>query len=326
LDDVQQMGANWVVFSPTWTFTRATPPVLEPVAGQDPLWQDITAQIDAAHGRGINAALFPTPRFSTVTSDWWASAPRDFAWWHTWFERYSSFILHHADLATEKNAKALILGGDWLTPALPDGTLADGTPSGVPIDAEERWRTLLQEVRSRYTGPVLWALSYDQAVSTPPPFLDAVDQIYLLFSVPLTDRPDPLVEEMQAESARMLDTVILPMQATLEKPVILAASYTSANGAGQACFTTESGSCLELDALSRPNADIPEIGIDLQEQADIYSALYETINQRTWISGFITRGYYPPASLQDKSICVHGKPAEEVVTYWFPRLLGLVSP
>jgi hypothetical protein len=48
--------------------------------------------------------------------------------------------------------------------------------------------------------------------------------------------------------------------------------------------------------------------------------------QRDWVSGIISTGYYPPAALTDKSASVHGKPAEEVLAYWFPRLLGLVVP
>lgn len=326
LDEVQHMSANWVILTPTWSFTRQAPPVLEQVTGQDALLQDLAAQIDAVHGRSLNAALFPSPHFPGDPAAWWQTAPRDFAWWQAWFASYRSFLLHHAGLAAQRSAQALILGGDWLEPALPGGTLADGTTSGAPEDTEARWRTLIQEVRAIYPGPILWALSYDQAFTNPPPFLDAVDQVYVLFSSRLADRPDPLPEELQAEAERLLDTGLLPLQASTGKPIILAAAYPSANGAGQACFPDDTGSCLPLDALARPNPPVETIGIDLQEQADIYSALLNAVNQRTWISGFVTRGFYPPASLQDPSASVRGKPAQDVTGYWFAQLLGATTP
>jgi hypothetical protein len=36
----------------------------------------------------------------------------------------------------------------------------------------------------------------------------------------------------------------------------------------------------------------------------------------------VSDGYYPPISLQDKSISIHGKPARGVVWFWFGRFLG----
>jgi hypothetical protein len=39
----------------------------------------------------------------------------------------------------------------------------------------------------------------------------------------------------------------------------------------------------------------------------------------------VSRGYYPPAALRDKSASVHGKPAADILWYWFPRMLGVVQ-
>jgi hypothetical protein len=46
------------------------------------------------------------------------------------------------------------------------------------------------------------------------------------------------------------------------------------------------------------------------------------INDRSWISGFVSQGFYPPLPLQDKSSSLHGKPASGVIWFWFPKLLG----
>ena len=81
--------------------------------------------------------------------------------------------------------------------------------------------------------------------------------------------------------------------------------------------------CLDWQALSRPNPDIIDIPIDLQEQDGIYTALLRAVNERPWINGFVSTGYYPPAELQDKSLSVHGKPAEQTLGYWYPWILGI---
>ena len=65
--------------------------------------------------------------------------------------------------------------------------------------------------------------------------------------------------------------------------------------------------------------------MDLQAQADIYQALCGAVNERDWLGGFVSRGYYPPAALQDGSASVHGKPAEDVLWYWFGRFTGAVE-
>jgi hypothetical protein len=326
LNDVQKTGANWVVLTPTWTYTRLNPPVIEPVAGSDPLWLDSTETISQTLHRGLNVAIFPTPQFPGDTNQWWAAAERDFPWWVSWFERYRNFLLNHADLAAQEGAQSLIIGGDWIFPALPGGTLADGTPSGVPADAETRWRSLIDEIRSRYNGKLFWALSSSQAQGSPPPFLDAVDGLDVQFSPSLTSSTEPTTDEMYFEAARLLDEGLLPLQTQTGLPVILAAAYPSADGAATACLKLPSQeNCLDWQALSRPNPDIGEIAIDLQEQADIYSALLRAVNERPWITGFVSTGYYPPAILQDKSLSIHGKPAENVLSYWYPQLLAPVQ-
>jgi hypothetical protein len=322
MKDVSETKSNWVVLDPTWTATRNIPAVFETVTGEDPLWSDTTAEIAAVRNQGMNVALFPVIKTEMEWSDWWLEAPRDFSWWQVWFEHYRTFILHYADLASQSNAQALILGGEWLTPALPKGKLVDGAESGVPADVEIRWRNLIEEVRTHYTGPLFWALSYDQAVQNPPPFLDKVDAIYLLWSVNLSDNNNATVAEMQTEIIRLIDSGLLPLQAIYRKPLVIGIAYPSADGAVKGCVSDANGNCYNFDILSRPNADIADISIDLQEQVDIYSAMLNAINQRAWISGIISRDYYPPAQLQDKSNSIHGKPVEELLAEWFPVMLS----
>jgi hypothetical protein len=322
IQEVSNLGVNWLVLSPTWTFTNQSPPILEPLASQDMLWPDLVSTINSARRLELNVSLFPSVQFPTSVAQWWLSAPLDYPWWMSFFERYTNFILHHATIAAETNVKTLILGGDWLKPSLPSGVLPDGSPSHAPQDAEPRWRDLISQVREKYNGNIVWALSYPDGLKNPPPFMDMVDQVYLLWSAPLSSQPGASLEELQAQAGAILDQDVLPFQQQVSKPIILAISYPSIDRASTGCIAVLGGGCLDYELLSPPNPDITELKLDLQEQANAYNAILGAINERGWLAGFISMGYYPPAILQDKSTSIHGKPASDVVWYWSNQFLG----
>jgi hypothetical protein len=317
VQSVQSLRANWLFLSPTWTFTRPNPPLLEALAGQDIPWQELTSLTWQTRAAGLNAAIVAQPRYPVDAAIWWQNAQRDFSWWVTWFDQYRTYLLHHADLAQQTGAGALVLGGEGVTPALPDGLLASGTASGVPADAVQRWRDLLGEVRSRYGGKIVWALPYAPELPTLPSFLDQVDAVEILWMPALTadkDAPQPVLE---TEVGRLLDATLLPLQARLNKPLWLAIQYPSADGGVTGCVPASTGGCLSMEALSRLQDDDLSVAVDLQEQADVYWAMMTAVEARPWISGVISRGFYPPLPLQDKSASIYGKPAAGILWFWY---------
>jgi hypothetical protein len=322
LSDIHNLGANWTFFTPTWTYTRQDLPHIEINPGSDMDPNHLVAAITQAKELGLKTALYPRPHFPQDAGDWFASAPRDFAWWITWFDRYRLFVLNFADLAQQNGVNALVLGGEWLAPALPHGTLPDGASSGIPEDAEIRWRSLLQEIRSHFTGMLLWALPYPAGVQNPPPFLDAVDMLYVEWSAALADVPGAAEADLSNRAASLLDSNLLPFQQRWGKPLILAASYSSVSGGSTGCLPNPDGGCLPADALDQPNPDQPNLVLDLNDQTNAYNAMLLAVNDRPWIGGFVSQGFYPPLPLQDKSPSLHGKPASGVLWFWFPRLLG----
>jgi hypothetical protein len=325
---VKNLGANWIVLTPTWSFTQIDPLVFEPLTGVDAPWIDLEMDITQAQAAGLNVVLFPTPQFSNSmiasagknpSDSWWANTPRDFLWWDTWFEHYQNFLLHHAKLASSTGVKTVILGGDWLNPALPNGFMPDGFSSEVPRDAEERWREMISNIRQEFGGEIAWALSYPVGIQNPPPFLDEVDQIYLLWAAPLSEQSDASPSDLDSVAARLVDNFVLPFYLQNEKPLIIALAYPSADGGITGCLTNSGEECLDWGTLSRPNPNIAEIPRDLDEQKDAYTAILKALNGRPWINGIVSRGYYPPAALADKSISIHGKPAENELEFWFSQ-------
>ena len=144
---------------------------------------------------------------------WWDSAPRDEAWWNTWFDRYAAFADYHADLAAKSGAQALILGGDWVTPALPGGKI-NGSSSGVPADAQARWQAIITDVRSRLVAVFTGQLSYPGGCKLSPILLDNLDGIYLLWYAPIAGSS---VDQIKTAAGQLLDMDIQPLQAALQK-------------------------------------------------------------------------------------------------------------
>ncbi|MCL5611268.1 MAG: hypothetical protein M1485_01735 [Chloroflexi bacterium] len=325
VQNVQALGANWVIFTPSWTFKRTSPLEFGTNPGADPFWLDSAIMVSQARSANLNVALFPTPRFTTSAADFWKNAPRNAAWWQTWFDHYRAFAVNYADLATQSGSQAIILGGDWLDSAMPGGLLADGTSSGVPADADARWKAIVAEVRQHFSGKVLWALPYTPGkFQTSLVFLQDTDGVYLLWNAPLANQAGASKTDMAAQAAKLLDNEVSALPLLINKPLIIALAYPSASGAATGCFNDGKGGCLDWTALNQPN-NPSSVSRDLQTQADLYEVMLNAINTRPWVGGIVTRGYYPPAMLQDKSASVHGKPAADLLWYWFPRLTGMVK-
>ena len=326
MQNVQGLGANYVVLTPTWTASSAQPLVFAPTPGSDPLWADTLQAVQYGRAQNLSVALYAAPRLLPSNNDFWLRAPRTPDWWNAWFDRYRAFALYHADLAAQSGAQALVLGGEAVLPALPGGTLADGSASVVPADAEARWRAILGEVHQRFTGQILWAHPYGGGQIRPAPaFMDQFYAIYLLWSAPLAVNPTATVETMSNDVLRRLDNEIAPFLLSVQKGVVIAVDYPSAQGAETGCVPASGAGCLDWAALSRPYPDQPSAVLNLQLQSDLYQAMLQALNQREWVGGLISRGYYPPVPLMDKSSSVRGKPAADFLWYWFPRLTGVIK-
>ena len=323
LKNIQALGSNWVFLSPSWTYVRNNPLIFSGQPGRDPFWSDTVTTITQARAINLNVALFPQPRFATNRNDFWRSAPRDPSWWNNWFDHYRAFVIHYADLASLTGSQALVIGGDWIAPALPAGNLSDGTPSGVPTDAEARWKSLIAEVRQHFRGSVIFALPYDtSSISAPITILSDADVVYLLWFAKLSEQATPNKADLLNEAGRLLDNNVAPVQVQVNKPFIIGLSYPSSTYSATGCIPDGNGGCYDWTVLNRPNPDLNTGSLDLQQQVDIYDAVFNAVNGRTWINGLISRGYFAPVALQDKSASIHGKPTADLLWYWFPRLLG----
>lgn len=323
--NISDIGANSVILSPTWHLTHKSPPIMEILPGQDPLWPDLIQMVGQAKRTGLDVSFHPILQYNENPIEWWATSARDDGWWQSWFDRYRTFILYHADLAAQTGASSLILGDESIFPALPGGMLADGSPSGIPGDAGEHWEKLIVEIRAHYKGKLGWFIPYAAKMPPIPDFIGSFDQIYVQFSSPFLSSDQADILEIEKSLAAQMDEDILPLHENANQEIFIGLSYPSVKGAMDGCVEL-AGDCLSLELLEQPAKFYEGVEPSFHEQVMVYSAILSVLNQRPWISGFYSAGYYPPASLKDMSTSVRGKPTSDVLWYWYARLLGRDTP
>ncbi len=294
LSEVKNLGSNWVILPPGWTPTSPNLPVMEPLPGRDPLWPDMLYIGQTAQELGLNIAIYPQINFLTSQEDWWGDITGDAGWWRSWFDRYKIFVQNFSTLANTIKARALILGDPNISPALPVTMYTNDSQPFPYQDSESEWRTIITEIRSRQPDlMLLWAVEYPLIANYSPQFLEIFDGFYVLWSGPLNVPGDISAETLTNQIGAMLDEDLFPIKEQTGKPMILAIKYPSIDGAASG----------------------------YKEQADNYQAIFNAINQRPWINGIVSRGFYPPIALSDSSASIRGKPAGEITHYWFQKLV-----
>ena len=314
--DVGVDNANWLFLRPSWSINEKIDTDFYLKPGFDPYWSDILQTISYAHMVNLNIAIFPSLNYHTSFDKYWENANLGYLWWHQWFDSYSKFILNFVDLAALTNSQAIILDLNEIYPLIQQANY------NVPDDINDKWQDLLDSIKTRFDGDIILAIPYSQNLSLLPDWVNKIDAIYLLFSPPLSANQTPSVDELTLRIGQILDNEIYPFYSSNSKPVILGINYPSVDGSAMGCISSENN-CLEYTGLDINETlnKIPQI--DLKEQADIYLSFFRAINQRPWIGGIVSRGYYPPLALHDYSSSIHGKPAETILGFWFSKLFPI---
>ncbi len=325
LRDMAGLGSNAVLFQPTWAAVQHTPfPLFVVEPGRNPLTPDVVRWLRLAREKGLQPWLFPQVQYpEDRPMDWWQQAARDYPWWAAWFERHGAFLVHHAVLAQEHNAAALVVGGweGWWS--FPERELAPGVVSGAPLDAEQRWVALLETLKSRYVGPLYWAVP-DPHLEVPPGIAEKVDGFLLLWVPPrVTEAQAASLEDLIALYRADLETRVGVWAEAVGKPVVVALQFPSARGVLQGCIPSRQDptQCLAPEALTPPRG-ATRTDVDTEAQWKGLHAALAALDAQPWVSGVMVFSWYPPVAVQDPSASVHGKPAQHVVAFWFRAWRG----
>lgn len=204
-----------------------------------------------------------------------------------WFAAYRTFITLWASIAREEDAGAFCVGCEF-----------------VKTDSwAKEWRQVVSAVRTVYPGPLTYAANHgsEDAVK----WWDAVDFIGIDAYYPLTACKDPTPAELK--------------EAWMSRSKSIK-SWRDSHWPAMTVVFTEVG-YRSADGANRAPWDYSSIwGLDLQEQADCYEALFSTLwNQTWWAGAFLWNWETDPLAggPSDTGYTPHLKTAEQVVRSYY---------
>ncbi len=255
-------------------------------------------------------AIFPTPILAHPIEEWLKTNNDDPDGWRQWSELYQRSILDTASYAELNDFDAIIVGGEWIVPFLPPDSDPSLQISIAPSDADTYWVNLISEIRKVFNGKIVFALPAEINYTDPPVFLDKTDSIYSILT-----HPEQYSDNLKVYLTSILDSRVKVLQETYHKPIIIGINYPSipqippqANGAMQGPCQKPYGSEWSSLAMTFP--------VDLQAQVNYYSILLYLINERDWVQGFVSQGYFPVVDTLDFSSSIGGKPAGSLIQFW----------
>lgn len=310
---LDEIGADTIIFSPQW-FVRQNSPYLHPEFGMTPFSVELISLMNTTQALGFGTGLFPNLGPYDSMENWWVSSPRTEAWLNVFFESYHDYIISYAKLAQRIEAEQLIIGGKNLLPAFEGGIYPDGTESALPISFDQHWLDLLREIREIYSGQLMWGTNANLSIDPLPDFIGEFDGIHISVDSPLALGDEPTFEMIQAGFIDVIDSQIYEVYRSTLMPITLALAYPAVEIAPSGCALL--GESCYNDGLFRTSEILP-YAISFSEQALIYNAIMPIIASRDWITGTSIRGYEPSIVVHDGASSIAGKPAFDVIQYWF---------
>ncbi|MBC6607434.1 hypothetical protein H8B13_11450 [Hymenobacter sp. BT188] len=301
LAPLQQHNVTWIAQTPFGWQRGATSPTIGMNTGRGRVyWGESDAGLiqtaQLARKRGQHILLKPHlwvrgdgtwPGDIRMTSD---------ADWKAWFQSYTTFILHYAELAEQQKLDGLCIG-----------TELEQTTTAAH---ETEWRALIQQIRQVYHGPLTYAANWSGEYEHIR-FWDALDYIGIQAYFPLTKNSKPTKAELLAGWQPHLKA-IERVQKRFNKPVVF----------------TEMGYKCTPDAAVEPwvwpDRTTAFLQLDEGTQAACYAAMFETFWSKRWFGGLFVWKWYPklaadgPARRHADFTPQH-KEAAQVMAQWFGK-------
>jgi hypothetical protein len=288
LAHLMETGANWISLIVTCYQDNIGSTRIS-ANESTPTDADLISVLEKAHALGLKVLLKPHLDLWDDPSHWRGQIGLSFKTeteWAEWFASYRSFIEHYADLATSHGADQFCVGCE-----LESTTHREGD-----------WRRVVAGVRSRYSGPLLYAGNHSGEEARIA-WWDAVDVIGVDAYYSLANKNNPSLAELKAAWTPKV-AALASLAAKWQKLIILTEiGYRSLDGAASHPWDWQiSGK------------------VDLQEQADCYLAVFESLYNEPWLSGIFWWSWGPDpfeGGPEDSGYTPHDKPAEDVLRAWY---------
>ncbi|MDR0315382.1 MAG: hypothetical protein LBH97_00610 [Treponema sp.] len=211
-------------------------------------------------------------------------------YWDEWFEHYTAFMCHYAEMAEYTNCEMLCIGCEMV----------------ATEKKELHWRKLIKEVRKLYTGPLVYNANHGTEDNVK--WFDAVDYIGTSAYYPVAKKPGETEENMYQAWQPIKERVKALSEKWSKKVIFIEIGCRSAKGCAM----------MPWDFSHR------KFPFDEDEQAHFYSSCLRTFFDEPWFAGFFwwewsTRIYDIDKAKNNRSFNVYGKKAEKVLKKWYSK-------
>ena len=293
LDPLRIDGVDWMSLQVAWYQKNDTSNRIFADGGQTPTDASVTDFIHYLNGLGMRVFL-----------DVFVNANHQNAWQaafrpskpQAWFHSYDTYLVHYAKLAQADHVNLFAIGDEF--------DRLDDVPRYEPYFAKA-----ISDVRRYYHGPVTYGADYTHYQKVT--FWKHLDVVGIDAYFPLSSAPKPTTSELQASWNHIANQLqsFRKSRGLSHKPLVI----------------TELGYYSGRGAAKTPGDWTPAAPVDLGLQRRLYEATFQTIYQRSWLSGIFWFWWANPSNphwkggAQDNGYTPRGKPAEAVLRYYFHR-------
>lgn len=256
--------------------------------------RDIERAIKNAHEMGLKVCLKPV--VNSKDGVWRAEIdfpdqPNDGTgktYWDQWFESYTNFICHYAELAEELGCEMFCIGCEMV----------------ASQRKVKHWENLIARVREIYTGPIIYNANHGSEDEVA--WFDKVDIIGTSAYYRVGTKPGDSEENMIQNWLKVKER-IRKLHEKFQKPIVFMEI---------GCRSAHGCSMMPWDFMHR---DLP---FDEDEQANFYSSVMKVFWDEPWFSGFFwwdwsTRLYDIKDAKANKGFDIYGKKAEDILRKWY---------
>ena len=289
LQKLKETGSEWIALS-FYTYQRTIFSTDIPFDyGYTVTDTDIIFAVKEANKLGLKVCLKPV--VNSKDGLWRARIgfPEEaHDYWNKWFQSYTQFILHYAELAEELGVEMFCIGCEMV-----------GTESQT-----KHWQHLIDEVRKVYSGPIVYNANHGKEEGIE--WFDKVDIIGTSAYYPVGERPNDSEESMLANWEKVKGR-IENLHKRFNKPILFMEI---------GCRSAEGCAMMPWDFEHR---DLP---FNEEEQANFYSSVMKAFWDEPWFAGFFwwdwSTELYPLEEAQsNRGFDIYGKKAEKILKDWY---------
>jgi hypothetical protein len=284
-----ETGTEWIALCFSWVQSNTTSHDIQLRSSGTPTPESLEHAITTAHSLGLKVMLKPMvearERQGSLPYPVWRGEIQPSV---EWFANYSSFINFFAAFAEENGVEMLSVGCEY--------TATTGE--------KEQWETVIQGVRERYSGPIVYAADWTNYKNIE--WWSSVDYVGIdaYFHLSIL-KPDPSFDELK-NAWNSYAAEIEAWLTTVNKPVIFTEiGYRSGDGTNMA-----------------PSNYWSDMTVDLQEQQDCYEAAFQALWNKNWFQGFYWWTWvfdHNVGGPNDSAHTPQNKPAQTVITNWYSK-------